>query len=302
MSDHDCQHCGRHTSGTLCAQCTGLLAKTLRELPSYLRELETAVTRQDRVESLSTRVYGRKPPVDVASVEHAAIPPRLRSSHGRITLPATPWAFSPDAAELLRAARQDLVLWVRNVSHARGVIVDQASKLCGWLLEHRSEIAQYELAGELLDNVTWHRNRIASAIDRYAADVFLGQCDAAYVACGEQLYAHAGDKDVTCPQCGWLYSVPRRKSRLLAKVHDEIRPIRDVANAVTGLLTDERGEPVECTSSMIRSFAAKGRVAYRGMAPDGRSQLVRVGDVVDLLQDRMERDRVRRAKPRKVSA
>lgn len=320
-------------------------------LLGLLAELEAAVSRQDRIEGNQPSVYGRR--ADVAAAEHAAIPPSLRSRQGRIALPSTPWAIAPDAAAMLREARLDLARWVRHLRHAHGLIgTDLAGPLCAvcthpscgrirrrraavghrgmdlrlvvWLIRHRADLAQDDLAGEIVTDLTWHRNRIEAMVDRRDPDVFLGTCDAEDVkvdpdapviapkpgACGAELYAHQGDKDITCPACGWLYNVERRKEKLRAIVYDEIRPVRDVADACAGLLTDDREEPVECTPTMIQGMQRHGRLAYRGTIRDpltGRvSQLVRVGDVYDLLVERVERDRARRAKlsarPRKVSA
>lgn len=349
-NDGDCQNCGRHTDGHLCSRCLGTLVKTLGELPALLHELEVAVTRQDRLDASTMPVYGRRE--DVASAEYRLIPPRLRSLHGRIALPSTPWAYGPDAAAMLLDARLDLARWVRHLKHARGLVgTDLAGAVCErcshtscvrirlrrgsighravdvrltlWLIRHRAELAQDDLAGELMANLTWHRNRVETQIDRRDPEVFLGCCDADDVKvdatayddtetvmlivrpseCGVELYAHLDDKTIVCPACGWSYNVVARKAKLLELVYDEIRPVFDVANAVTGLFTDDRDEAVICTPDMIHRFKREGRLSYRGTAADGKSQLVKVSDVIELLRSGMERDRERRARrPRRVSA
>lgn len=343
MTDGDCQYCGRPTDGSLCNQHTAAFLKTLGELPALMHELGVAASRQDRIVSSTVPVYGRPPSTgDVGLAEYVVIAPRLRSTHGRITLPATPWAFSPDAAKLLTDARRVLMAWARELGAAgagklaperiegpahRWYAINEQTKgaspacahsscetirsrdqamtderVCRWIVEHKADVARFDLTGDMMTALTWYRNRIEQAIDRRDPDVFLGPCDAALVKCGAELWAHLDDKSIDCPLCGWSYTVARRKDRLLAKVYDQVRPLREVADAVAGFLTDERDEPVPCTSKMIQGMAQHGRLAYRGTAPDGRSQLVRVGDVVEVLRERMEKDRARRARPRRVSA
>lgn len=366
MTDNDCQHCGRHTDGTLCARCLTKLVAVLGELPALMRELEVAVTRQDHVEALSTRVYGLQPAwAEIVEV----LPAHLRSSAStRFALPSTPWAFNPDAAAILREVRVTLVVWVRELLrsgvhdagpteiaealeplegpvHRSFVRINETSNpvskpaptacdhpscreirlermlprppgACAWLLEHRNEIAQFDQAGDLLTSITWNRNRIEAAIDRREPDVYLGRCDAGDVKvdldaevitptpaeCGVELYAHAEDRTIVCPACGWSYSVLLRKAKLLERVYDEHRPIRQVADAVAGLLTDDRGELVACSESTVRNYIDRGRLELRGTDMQGR-QLVRVGDVADLVRAKMERDKARRdRRPRKVPA
>lgn len=194
------------------------------------------------------------------------------------------------------------------------------ARICTWLGRQLGPIGMDPSAGILARDFDRLRKRIERIVDTNQPDVFLGRCDAQDVRvhitpdgsltprpgeCGADLYAREGDAEIACTVCGYQYAVADRKEAMLAIVYDQIRPIADVANAITGLLTkpiDRPGdapEPVECTQSMIRGFELRGRLTYRGVDPAGRN-LVRVGDVVDLLRARMERDHARRT--RKVSA
>lgn len=347
----NCQRCTKPTDGALCNRCTGKLTTVLTELRAFLTELEVAVARQDHVEAITSRRYGLHD--DPAVDEYRLIEARLRSPHGRYTLPSTPWAYGADAAVLLREARRDVRQWtillraagvtdpqpaaldtddqLEGPAHRAFIRVNETSNpvdkpapttcrhpscmaiihqraaptrrdAIGWLQAHRVDLARYHRAGDLLSNLIWHRNRVEASVDRREPEVFLGVCDAAAVVCGAELYAHPDDRDIECKQCGWLYNVPRRKARLLTLVYDQLRPVRQTADAVSGLLTDDRDELVECTESMVRNYIDRGRLTTVGVDPSGR-QLVRVGDVVELVRAKMERDKARRARrPRKVPA
>lgn len=338
-----CTRCGAKTDAYLCKRCAGELAVTLSALPSLLGDLDTMMTRTDRIDAVSTPVYGRPDLLDIADQLYAAIPARLRSRHGRIALPATPWAYSVDAASVIADVRNTITTWIRHIAETRAIDVELAPAIegpwhtfcmhgscgeirydrrssvmaIGWLVRNLESVRMDEAAAAIIDDLERVRRVAEQAIDRRDPDVFLGRCDGDDVRvdlvgeqivprhgeCGVDLYAHIGDTKATCLACGLVYDVAARQVDLVARVYDVLAPTTQIADGLTGMLTrggepkpGERRETIEVTPSMIRNLASRGLIADRGLAPDGKSRLYRVGDVVDVLRAREERDRQRRSR------
>lgn len=327
--DTGCRGCRRATASTLCARCVVDLVDQLKRLPALLRELGVVVTRQDHLDATGVAVYGRKGEHVAAELLPAAW---LRRPGGPIALPATPWAYAPDAASLLREARAMLAYWVDHVRHARRLHavapVGPACVACNhsscralrvrrmrldarqvdvrlviWLIRHRGDLAQDERAGELVGHVREVVERVEGAVFGTAPDVFLGTCgwtpgadpDEAAEVCPVELYAAAGALRAVCRTCDTEHVVEQRQALLMRAQYDQLRPVRDVADALSSWVRDDRDEPVACTPSMVRGWVDRGRLAYKGTDRNGVA-LVRLGDVADLLLAQVERDRARREK------
>lgn len=121
-----CTVCGSKADAFLCNRCTAVLRVALTELRVLLGELVTTVARQDRLNDAPRALYDRVT-VDVADLQHAAIPARLRSLQGRIALPSTPWPYAFDAATLLDETRTVLVGWIRHLTETRGITLELAT-------------------------------------------------------------------------------------------------------------------------------------------------------------------------------
>lgn len=319
-----CRRCNAPTDGFLCQTCADQLVELILWMPRNLGHLVETVSRQDRIDVAI--VIGR--PFVVPPGLAGRLPIAwLRSTQGQITLPATALPINIDAAVTLSASRNTIVTWARHLAEQRGLELATmtAEQVCGWLVTNIGSIRMDEAAAEFYEAFKATHDLIAWTIDRQDPDVYAGRCDSPDVhfdalpvigplcnpfvcshpscelirakltvltprtaTCGADLYGHIGDKTIDCPTCGAVYQVESRKAQMLAGVLDQIAPTAIIANALTGLL-----RPV--TPSVVRNMAARGQIMDHGPAPDGKSRLYRVGDVVDVLHAREEREQRRRA-------
>lgn len=330
MTAARCQQCGaENPDGFLCHLCAEKLEDIIGELPNLIHHLQISLTRQDRTDVITSRVYGTVGEADARSP---------------LALIATPWPYSIDAGRMLEEVRALLVGTVRHLCEHRGLswprITNRATvpgpvcvpqckhsscearrpreqlatfpALTAWLSKHGEQIIQDPAAGRVLREFDRLHQRAARLVFGHDADVFLGRCDAQDVrsdyvggtitpkpgVCGADLYAHEEDKQVGCQACGFVYDVTERRASMLAAAEDHLDTIPRVASAIQGYLRNSEGEPVQCTQGMIHGFLRRGQILEKGS--DGRAAFVRVGDVVRLLLDREERKLSRR--PRRISA
>ena len=265
MTAVSCVVCQADTDANLCTRCTRELEQAIAELPALLAELEVTTTRQDR--GTGTALYAmRRTKLQIPGVHYA---------EGTTTLPATPWPFSWDAANLAWTVRNSLGTWARHIADIRGLQIDMPPTLAGpvhawcmhescaqirdghrrdvrttaWLLRNITAIRLDEAAGEIHQAITGDRLDIERAIDRQDPDIYAGRCDATDVrtdleagliravvgTCGAELYARLGDDEVKCGACGQVYDLAARKQYLAERVDDEWARPHVIANALTSL-------------------------------------------------------------------
>lgn len=154
------------------------------------------------------------------------------------------------------------------------------------LIEH-DRLAHHPAADEIHDGIVGVVERCRHAIDRPADLRYLGRC---YIddTCDAGLWARPGVSRVQCQTCGATYDADALRTHLLEEVRDRTGTATEIARALTSLK-----QPV--TPERIRTWAARGRIAQRGVEPSPRAWPVyRIGDVMNLL-DREEVSRQNRA-------
>jgi hypothetical protein len=117
---------------------------------------------------------------------------------------------------------------------------------------------------------------------RAAADIpppmlALGKCDhipdTNTAKCGAELRVPKGQPLTTCPACGTLYDVDRRREQLLRRIDALIQP----GPVIVAVLSDWMGEDLPL--STLRTWAQRKEIQKHGTDPLTRSPRYRFGDV-----------------------
>lgn len=118
-----CVVCSATTDAMLCWSCTVELERVIAELPGELEDLQRAATRQVSAPmGLGRgRQWDEPPRGPIVGSDGRPLPAALRSRHGQIALPATPWPFAPGPADQLWAARNTMTTWARHLLEACGL-------------------------------------------------------------------------------------------------------------------------------------------------------------------------------------
>lgn len=260
MSDPttSCTDCGRPVADNayICQRCTERLEYAISEAPAYAAELETTRLRQSRTGSAGVGVLSRSYEKPLPWDEHAA-----------------------ETANHLRAI---LVSWARLISEDRGVDLPSAPHLATWLLGHVEWLRHQSFADDVLDEITTAVASARHAVDLRPELAYAGPCraeveveDGVHACCTADLYVPTGQAAVRCKECSAEHDVASRQRWLLDAVQDQLAHAGMLSSAVSRL-----GQSV--TSSMIRNYAARGRIVAHGLDLKGRP-LYRVGDLLDLL-------------------
>ncbi|MBQ1064491.1 hypothetical protein [Micromonospora sp. C41] len=291
-TDTTCDLCGNPVRDTayVCPRCVDTTAaRYLRDVVQVAGEVETTVARLARY---SDR-HGRLMPDD---------DPDGRPDGG---LRVTPLPFDAGARQRGDRAMNDIVTWARHVAETRGVYPAMPEPafgpLCGsqGVCRHESCSVIYgrlvphpvaRAAAFLLGHLEWlrHRPEAEEAISQLGAagatltrivDAppplwYAGPCytpiDGGDV-CMEELYARTDDGAVKCPACKNRHDVRERRVWLLGEADEVLAHASLIAAALTVL-----DRPV--TASMVRNYAARGRIVSHGVDERGRP-LYRVGEV-----------------------
>lgn len=263
----DCRVCTARTDLFACRRCGRQIERALRELPDLLRELDVTISRQDR---------GTGAPL-YAMAARRLQRPREHYEEGATTLPASPWPFSWDAANVRWSVENTILTWAQHISEARQAQLPDRDRItrrlavernrwtwryfawpvtittiCEWLTDNIDSIRADEAVAQIHDEIIACQRDLTRAIDRQAPDIFAGCCesvdayihdeDGALIAelskCGTELYAHTGDDDVRCRSCGTVYDLAVRKADMASRVDDEWARPHVIADGLTSL--DER--------------------------------------------------------------
>jgi hypothetical protein len=207
LSDQTCW-CGTKTDSYVCRACTRDMAAQIASIPALLRDLEVTISRQDHLDGAgaalmsvrSSRVWQES---DDPTVDD--VPAELRGRSGRITLPATPWPMSWNAADLAWTVRNTLYRWARHIARVEGLDVDlglrqgpvcrgcthpscrsvsmaRATTPDQWVamfLLRTAESIRFNIDGpEIAGDVQFLIDALQKARDRRAPECFAGRCDA----------------------------------------------------------------------------------------------------------------------------
>jgi hypothetical protein len=256
--------CGRPLAGTtICRPCTADLRRWLERVPSLSGDLLVTLTRQDRV----------------------AVP--QPGGSGEAPLP-----FHVRASEALDDLQRVLGFWAQEVTGLRPTTPSRAAQR---LLGALQVVVVHPEAATVVEAVRDVVTEGTEAVDHPRVLLWLGVCHAAVYdvhttdvvgECLGDLYATADDTAVVCRACGARHDARDRRWALLASAR------RHELNA-TALAKACRAYGVTTTPSVVRNLAARDQLTPAGTDAAGHPTY-RVGDVLDVLRERLERDRAQR--------
>lgn len=266
MND-SCHRCGRPVadSAPCCTACVEQTKANLDYVAANAADLETTLTRQDRV---SSGTGGR------ASAE-------------------TPLPINLHASDVGHRLRNTLTTWTRLVAEERGTTLREAFPPCtggdgSWCTHKACRDPQYvsnkDMAAWLSDRLGWiaHRewgpdcfdelSRVAvdlgRAIDSPPPMISLGRCDAD--DCNGELRAHQEAVFVRCPECRESYDIAKRKDQLLQKADH----LRRNAASIARILTAATG--TELPVKKVYNWVQRGNLVPVGK-DDSRRPLYSLG-------------------------
>lgn len=233
----------------VCKECINRLTALLRHLPSFMTELEIAITKQARMGD---------------SGAGSGIP------------------YAPIASEQAWATRQTVLIWVDEIASIRGhSIPDTWTGISAYLRESAAWIGMHPagwwITDELIDAIT----AAERVIDRPEDRLYVGRCgaliavDGLATTCSNEVYARRGAPNVGCRRCGTVHDVQGRRDSMLDQIWDDALAAADLVKAVNGILgTDTVGLVT------IRQWKRRGHIVPVDVDDRGRP-LYLVSDVVN---------------------
>lgn len=278
MNQPTCDFCKRPNGDQafVCSPCTSNVAGDLARIVDLAPEVETTIAKLSRV---GTQLGG-------GSKER-------------------PLPFDVQAADRADALKNKLSTWARHVEGTSGqpipprqrgelgaqVAARYLGERLNWI-RHHQEAA--ECFGDLSDAARELERLVGRPRDHWYAGACwadLGDTDEAGdpLRCPQELYAPKGARTVRCRFCGAEHDADARRQWLLEQVKDQLLHAEWIARALMGFGLEQ------VTSSRIRGYAHRGRLAEHGHDQAGRP-MYRVGDVLDLVheQDQLEQERARK--------
>ncbi|MEU6858840.1 hypothetical protein AB0B28_08205 [Glycomyces sp. NPDC046736] len=283
----NCTLCGKPTAGdtgALCGTCTTGGVRTLWSLAVWAPQLATTVTRRDRINHPDTSgPAGHRPdeqplPVNLHAANlHAAVRRLLNNWTARLHT-HRPHTLAPrhrpacDTAQTWCAHPSCRTLYL-DPATAAPTLAEQALELAGASRWWRHEPD----AADLLHTTRRLLDHIRDAVDIPPAMVTLGRCDYTYDdhgdRCNAELRAPKGHPFTTCPLCGAVYDVERRRTQLLDRIEGHILP----APVVVGIITAWMG--IDIPLSTLRTWKDRDQLESYGIDRETRANRYRIGDV-----------------------
>jgi hypothetical protein len=267
-----------------CTACVDQTRDNLAFIAEIASDLETTLTRQDRV---SSGTGGR------ASAE-------------------TPLPINLHASDVGARLRNTLTTWTRLVAEERGTSLDEAFPSCtgddGSWCTHKAcrdsrLVSNADMARWLSDRLGWiaHRewgpacfdelSRVAvdlgRAVDSPPPMISLGTCEAD--GCDGELRAHQEATFVKCPVCRESYDIAKRKDALLSKADH----LRRNAASIARILTAATG--VELPVKHVYNWAQRGDLTAVGH-DDAKRPLYSLGAARRLHLERIQQAILKAAK------
>ncbi|PRX90844.1 hypothetical protein [Allonocardiopsis opalescens] len=270
----------RVRDATVCTPCIAELRRALGRVPELAAELDTAVTRGDRMGG---------------------------GSGGRRSAEA-PLVFNAGASEVGWVLRNALVTWVRVLANAygedqpprrpprygpvcrrcahascaeirrggAGLPEDNLPAMAGWLSARAERVRLHEAGGECVDEVLAALAEVLPVLDLPVERAYVGPC----ASCGADLYTRPGAPTATCRDCGHAHDADARLGLLHRWADAHLGTAAEVAGAVSRM-----GRPV--TAELLRKWVQRGKLAQYPPDPrdDRRRPRYRVGDVIGLLPE-----------------
>lgn len=285
----------------VCPACARQLEADLADLPALLDDLETTLTRQDRLADAARPPTSYRVAEDY-SPERRPLPPHLRSKDAGYALPSTPWPYSQAASHELDDAVNTLSTWVRHIVEARGIrpfaphvelhrdIRTATATACArWLLLNLASVRQDEAGAQIVDEVGYLARSLRHSVDARDLGTFVARCsnrvrvmladDVITISpdpCGADLYDYYGS--VKCHDCGATYDA----ETLHLAIGEALVGKRGTATQIAAWLSAS-GERV--TAEQIWRWKNRGQITVRVCLVKGERGPVYSVDEVRLLQE-----------------
>ncbi|THV25997.1 hypothetical protein [Glycomyces paridis] len=302
-----CTRCGRPVAdqALCCGACVDQTAANLSFIEAIADDLETTLTRQDRVSA---------------------------GSGGRASSEA-PLPLNLHASDVGARLRNTLTTWVRLVAEERGVSIEDAfpdafptlfgptcstgmghwcthsscrtihltaprevtvQEMAAWLRTRLGWIAHREWGPDAFDDLSRVAVDLGRAVDSPPPMISLGTCEAE--DCTGELRAHQEASFVKCPACRTSYDVAKRKDRLLGRADHLPRTAASIARILTALGDrDPDGRPIVRELKWVAN-----RVQWKQLRPVGKDDsgrpTYRLGDARRLHDEAIAKDLDKAAK------
>lgn len=256
-----CVVCGAQTDAFLCGNArseSGCLGRLLRELgncAALVDELNTTISRQDKLGSASVGFISnggdeRPLPINIGAMDSGLLLRDRLSSWARML-----WEENAPRDGDGDPGHADVEPGIVSVSR--------------WLMRHPTWIALCPAVDELFDEVMETIRLAWRAVDTAPGKVYIGQCSTLQEdwwmgeheerpegpdpMCTEELYAQEGDWEKRCPVCATIHDVTDRKVVMNGAVDHQYVPEEILLSIANG-----RGENV--TRPMLRSLRRRKRI------------------------------------------
>jgi hypothetical protein len=221
-----CQNCSAVSDLNLCPSCEGHLQEALGQLPGLLLELETTVTRQDKLYTVSGKTSDTPSPINWGSSALANEVEDLLIDMVDTMVQAGLKFFPARSVGTLFIGPLPLG-WQRLPRGYSGSPEQRAR----WLAHHVHQIAKYPRAGEMYRKITdltgdpnkpSKQGRLLRAIDR-TVRIWAGPCptmvardrEGQAIECARDLWAEDGMTEIVCPRCESEINIGRNRQRAI---------------------------------------------------------------------------------------
>lgn len=283
MTEMCVTRCGRPVADTgyLCHSdnnsCTTVMAGELEFVATSAADLDVTVTRRDRLTP--------------------------RSGAGKSAETALP--FNDAAADHAREINTNLVKLARDIAKARGFLnahtdpaivhliaarpgtSTETAAAARYIKAHLSWLRAQPLAESAYATVRTAARLLARTIGPHPDIVDLGLCGA--TDCDGELHAPAGARDVTCRECGAVYSVAAIRDMQMDWVSDRLFTVAELA------VLFSRRHRRRIPKGTIGAWASRGDIAAHSTTAEGDA-LYRLDEAKARCDRYIEEDDARKAK------
>jgi hypothetical protein len=230
--------------------------------PGLWEDLETTLTRQDKIGAGQVRVRGK-------GDSPAAFHERASTVKADVTRAVSHWAatFAVDNPHL--QARTGTL-----------------PATCAWMASFPSLLATHPESPAMLSTFTALVRHITHVIDRAPDRVYLGICSAPTeeFPCAEDVWGLEGNDFAVCRSCGAQHDVQARQAALLEAVRHQDATPTEIDRSFAGYVG------MKINASSIRTWARAGEIHPTGHTEDGYPRY-NVGVVFDHAQTKATRIR-----------
>lgn len=275
MSENDCQYCQKPVGdgAALCDKDTRYLRQHLQTVPTLVRELRTALSKQAVVINNHPA-----PPEDETRLPYNLGASRVLDDLAGVLLS---WVKLVHEEKTTLRSEQlgngPITYWEDRWPMPR---TESPSAYAGWLIPHLDWLRRHDAAGDCRDEVAAVVFRASRVIDRDDDRLFIGTCrgsttdDPGFI-CPEQLYAAQTDTILQCRRCGTTHDVEARRESALTQAEDKVETAATIARALARAGMGITGE-------RIYNWSKRDKLETVGRHSRTGKPLYRVGDVMDL--------------------